>query len=177
MLNLRFKIKRELTSAFLFLHVSILFLNNLAWSPFVECLYPYYYPYVQWTGQSQSWGMYKNPDQFDQRIVFASVLSDGHREQASVTLDSSPRMLYFFDGLFKQSRKQEAISYLRWRVNHEPKSQQPASVALQRFVRETPPPGRSWVSQAYSPQDEYIFYPKRLSQVSHKHQRFREIAP
>lgn len=69
MLNLRFKIKRELTSAFLFLHVSILFLNNLAWSPFVECLYPYYYPYVQWTGQSQSWGMYKNPDQFDQRSL------------------------------------------------------------------------------------------------------------
>lgn len=170
------KIKRAAISLFLMLHISAIFFNNLSWSPLIGCLYPYYHPYIQWTGQTQAWEMYKNPDKYDQQIVHELVLSNGHRKQFSVTLNNCPRMLYFFEGLFTQSRGREAISYLKWSLKHTPNSQQPVSSALQRSIRETPSPGNLGASHEYLLQDEYIFYPKSRFPASDKMQDFRELA-
>ena len=171
------KIKRAAISLFLLLHISAIFLNNLSWSPLIGCLYPYYYPYIQWTGQTQAWAMYKNPDKYDQQIVCEIVLSNGRRKESSVTKNNCPRMLYFFEGLFTQNRRREAISYLKWSLKHTPKTQQPASIALQRSIRKTPSPGNSRVSHEYLLQEEYILYPESRFSASDKTQNFREFAP
>ena len=153
---LSLKIRRAILSSLLLLHVSSIFLNNLAWSPFVQCLYPYYHPYIQWTGQRQNWGMYKNPDHFDQQINYSIVLADGGRKKSSATLEDSPRMLYFLEGLFTQNRKQEAMSYLKWKATHLETSHHLKSISLQRSTRETPPLGILRKAHEYAIQKEYV---------------------
>ena len=167
------KIKRAAISLFLMLHISAIFFNNLSWSPLIGCLYPYYHPYIQWTGQTQAWAMYKNPDKYDQQIVHELVLSNGHRKQFSVTKIIAP-VLYFLRFVL-QKRGREAISYLKWSLKHA-NSQQPVSSALQRSIRETPSPGNLGASHEYLLQDEYIFYPKSRFPASDKMQDFRELA-
>ena len=153
---MRLKIYRALLSSLLLLHVSSIFLNNLAWSPFIRCLYPYYYPYIQWTGQRQDWGMYKNPDQLDQQINYGIVLANGVSKKFSVTLENNPRMLYFLEGLFTQGREQEVMSYLKWKSAQLENSQRLKSISLERSTRKTPPPGILQNTQAYTLQKKYV---------------------
>ena len=153
---LRLKIRRAILSSLLLFHVSSIFLNNLAWSPFVQCLYPYYYPYIQWTGQRQNWGMYKNPDHFDQQINYGFLLENGISKKIPVTFENSPRMLYFLEGLFSQGQEQEVMSYLEWKSNRIQKPHHLKSLVLQRSTRETPPPGILRKAQEYTLQKEYV---------------------
>ena len=156
MISLRLKIYRALLSSLLLSHVSSIFLNNLACSPFIQCLYPYYYPYIQWSGQRQDWGMYQNPDQFDQQINYGIILANGINKKSSATLENSPRMLYFLESLFTQGREQEAIVYLKWKSTHNEESQPLKKITLQQFIRETPPPGILPKTQEYTLQKEYV---------------------
>jgi len=103
---LRLKIYRALLSSLLLLHVSSIFLNNLDWSPFIQCLYPYYYPYIQWSGQRQDWGMYQNPDQFDQQINYGIILANGVNKKSSA-LSKTVLVCFTFRELFPQGREQE----------------------------------------------------------------------
>ena len=153
---MRLRIYRVLLSSLLLLHVSSIFLNNLAWSPFIRCIYPYYYPYIQWTGQRQDWGMYQNPDQFDQQINYGFVFTNEVSKKSSITLENSPRMLYFLEGLFNQGREQEVMSYLKWKSIHLENSQRLKRISLERSTRKTPPPGILQNAQAYTLQKKYV---------------------
>ncbi len=100
--------------------------------------------------------MYKNPDHFDQQINYSIVLADGGRKKSSATLEDSPRMLYFLEGLFTQNRKQEAVSYLKWKAAHLETPHHLKSISLQRSTRETPPLGILRKAHEYAIQKEYV---------------------
>jgi hypothetical protein len=100
--------------------------------------------------------MYKNPDHFDQQINYSIILADGVSKKFPATLEDSPRMLYFLEGLFTQNRKQEAMSYLKWKATHLETSHHLKSISLQRSTRQTPPPGILRKDHEYALQKEYF---------------------
>ncbi len=100
--------------------------------------------------------MYKNPDQLDQQINYGIVLANGVSKKFSVTLENSPRMLYFLEGLFTQGREQEVMSYLKWKSTQLENSQRLKGISLERSTRKTPPPGILQNAQAYTLQKKYV---------------------
>lgn len=110
----RGKIFRGLFSLLLLFHFASLFLHALPWSPFVAKLAPYYLGYIDVTGQSQVWAMYKSPFHFDPRFEIEATDTGGNLiKPFGSSADWQPRKLYFIEALL-MSNEDFALAFIKY---------------------------------------------------------------
>lgn len=129
--------KRALLAALLLLHVTVLALGSLPWSPFVAQLFPYYAGYLRWTGQLQGWAMYQYPDHRSQEFELIARFPDGREERPWGDVhEMSSRNFYFLESLFLRNDEQRFayrfLDVLRERWPTEPR---PSALVLRRTSR------------------------------------------
>lgn len=108
------KILKGLFSLLLVCHFAAIFLHALPWSPFVAKLAPGYLGYINVTGQSQVWAMYKSPFHFDPRFEIEAVDSSGNiLKPFGQPADWQPRKLYFIEALF-MSNEDFALAFIKY---------------------------------------------------------------
>lgn len=141
--SLRRRLPRIALNLFLLGHLTILTLNNLPWSPFIEKLFSKYNWYVSLTGQTQDWGMYSKLDHevtlFRLGLSYSGTPDVLPWGEASAM---SPRRLYLVEGLCTRSGAdqvaQRFFDYLR---RQEPVGRKPNRAYLQQET--VPIPGRA----------------------------------
>ena len=105
---------RGLFSLLLIFHFATIFLHAFPWSPFVAKLAPYYLGYINVTGQSQVWAMYKSPFHFDPRFEIEATDTGGNLiKPFGSPADWQPRKLYFIEALF-MSNEDFALAFIKY---------------------------------------------------------------
>ena len=105
---------RGLFSLLLIFHFAAIFLHAFPWSPFVAKLAPYYLGYINVTGQSQVWAMYKSPFHFDPRFEIEATDTGGNLiKPFGSPADWQPRKLYFIEALF-MSNEDFALAFIKY---------------------------------------------------------------
>ncbi|GDY18726.1 hypothetical protein LBMAG56_00710 [Verrucomicrobiota bacterium] len=108
------EILRSLFSLLLIFHFASIFLHAFPWSPFVAKLAPYYLGYINVTGQSQVWAMYKSPFHFDPRFEIEATDTGGNLiKPFGSPADWQPRKLYFIEALF-MSNEDFALAFIKY---------------------------------------------------------------
>ena len=110
----RAKLFRGLFSLLLLFHFASIFLHAFPWSPFVAKLAPYYLGYINVTGQSQVWAMYKSPFHFDPRLEIEATDTGGNLiKPFGSSADWQPRKLYFIEALL-MSNEDFALAFIKY---------------------------------------------------------------
>ena len=110
----RAKLFRGLFSLLLLFHFASIFLHAFPWSPFVAKLAPYYLGYINVTGQSQVWAMYKSPFHFDPRFEIEATDTGGNLiKPFGSPADWQPRKLYFIEALL-MSNEDFALAFIKY---------------------------------------------------------------